>query len=175
LVFTVPINILDADCGARVQTVTVACWSDDRGGVVLSSTVSVIPAVYKDPSDSRWFRRMWIDPEAGFLQLAATRFTPEWQPLAMLLPQAIATPTLQATVEYPERQLTASLLEARLSIGGIIVKHSLSLIVGVWAVLLANRWRVVLWPRPSSACIHCSYNRTGIAKSAVCPECGKAP
>lgn len=56
----------------------------------------------------------------------------------------------------------------------------LSLFLAVSVYLLASyvRGRIGLkwYPPPGpNACIHCAYDRTGLAPDAVCPECGAPP
>lgn len=57
--------------------------------------------------------------------------------------------------------------------------HSLSVPLYVWALVL---WALFIWlvrrseePVPQTSCEHCGYDREGLARGSICPECGKRP
>ncbi len=60
----------------------------------------------------------------------------------------------------------ASQLRFELLFGGTMV---------LGAALIAGALWKLPWSRPRGLCARCDYDRTGLAPTAVCPECGKAP
>lgn len=165
----------NADGRGVLISCVLECEDESRGGVAIRSRVQVgqlqkyidqsafVPSRTKAQSEADWMAQ-------------ATKVAARHPGLIPLLPEALASPEKSVWAEYPERAVAAQLMELR---SGLRLFGDLwccwAAVLPVWLLVLGIRWQEVLWPRRTNSCAKCGYDRTGLVKGTVCPECGTRP